>query len=202
MKQRKSKWIENEICPKQQQNDSESLWNEIALQIRNETQSNSEQQHQQQVTQNKCIHNWTRLELVSLWSLCVNFNADFNSILNTQPIFQHLTHNQLQCQWQSLQQKQKLYIQYFRKILVDPNSIILIPEKQFLSLSFVVKLCYDRFEMLKYASKYQTENRKLDQMEIKAIIAFLPDITYTQLQSLYHSFLEEHKRRGLDLQLL
>ncbi|CAL5973945.1 Myb-like_DNA-binding domain-containing protein [Hexamita inflata] len=212
MKNTKQQWSQHEIdmliklTEKNRHSNSKIVWSEIAALIKTRSQVQCKSYYQ--ITLKPTLpcdirknHSWSRLELVSLWTLGVNFDSDFKHISKVQPMFRNFTLKQLQSQWQQLQFKQAEYIQQLQKLLLNPYSICDLAEKLFLQLSFVVKLGFERLEAIRY-SQLNNESSYLDQMEMNAIKAFLPGIHFADLQTLQILFSQEHQRRGLEYQTM
>ncbi|CAL5987521.1 Myb-like_DNA-binding domain-containing protein [Hexamita inflata] len=186
-------------------------WPKIASQMENRSDSQCKSYYANiikptlnvQIREN---HIWTRKELLSLWVMCVNYNADFATIkqpdIINEPIFQNITIKQMQCQWHQLVQKQKLFYSIYKQVEQNEAHIQTLNKKMFVSTAFIIRLAFNRKKMIEQVfSVYQQQTEKIDDkgypldlMEIKALEKFFFDVDINKVRQIY---IKEHERRGI-----
>ncbi|CAL5987493.1 Myb-like_DNA-binding domain-containing protein [Hexamita inflata] len=186
-------------------------WAKIASQMENRTDSQCKSYYANiikpslnvQIREN---HTWTRKELLSLWVMCVNYNADFAIIKKPgtikQPVFENISIKQMQCQWHQLVQKQKLFYSIYKQIEENEAHIQTLNKKVFVSTSFILRLAVNRKKLMNQVfSVFQQQTEKVDDkgypldfMEIKALEKFFLDVDLNKVRQCY---IKEHERRGI-----
>ncbi|CAL5987499.1 SANT/Myb_domain [Hexamita inflata] len=183
-------------------------WVKIASQMNNRTERQCKSYYANIIKPKLNIesrenHMWSKLEILSLWVLGVNYNADFVIIKNSQSfgLFNDLTVKQMQSQWHQIVKKQKLYYELFKAILQNPVHIATLSQKEFITTAQIVRIAYNRRLLidLKFFQRQtcviDEKGRPLDLMEIKAIEQFFLDVNITVLREIY---INEHERRGIE----
>ncbi|CAL6010517.1 Myb-like_DNA-binding domain-containing protein [Hexamita inflata] len=212
MKTGKQLWSKEEIAAliklteQNRQNNSKIIWSKISAQLKSRSEIQCKSYYQIIIKPSlqcsmRTNHSWSRLELVVLWTLGVNFSADFECIQKTQPMFAEFTVKQLQSQWQQCLKKQNEYLSVFKRLLMNEICIQSISDLVFPKLLFIIKICFE------YASSYEEQKQNLngseiqfDKMEVNAVRAFLSGIHFAEIHKLFGMFREERKRRRIDWQ--
>ncbi|CAL5996357.1 Myb-like_DNA-binding domain-containing protein [Hexamita inflata] len=178
-------------------------WVEISNQMQTRTAQQCKSYYSNVIKKNMNVecrenHTWSKTEILSLWTMGVNFGSDYQLIQKT--CFQHLSIKQISSQWKQIQKMHQEQYQVFENIIQDPKFIQTLNQKMFTKLYVNVLLGCSRMQLIndKLLNKQQSNEpdygHPVDITEIKAFEAYFKKISPQQLLQI---FLNEQTSRGL-----
>ncbi|CAL6093893.1 Myb-like_DNA-binding domain-containing protein [Hexamita inflata] len=192
-----------ELTLKYRQNNEQINWESVVKQMvtRSEAQCKSYYSNilkKQLNIQTRKNHTWNKTEILSLWTLAINYNADFNQIINNFEVFRSFTIKQLQSQWNQLQTRQKLFIERMKSYLTKEDQIQLLSNKQLLTDHFYLRIGSQRKpviqKLLEKSGDIVNDNGyEPDMSEIRGYEAFFGDFDPDSLLEYYNNELSRRK---------
>ncbi|CAL6093863.1 Myb-like_DNA-binding domain-containing protein [Hexamita inflata] len=204
----KQQWSENEVnqlislTAINRTRKTQINWEQIAKQMGNRTLSQCKSYYANIVKKTLDVdirsnHMWTRVEIITLWTLCIKWDCNFVAV---QEVMSNFTTKQLQSQWLQIKRKAAAIQESYHNVLRNPVYIRLVPTKQFLVEQYLVQVgCVRKLLInVKLLGIGQGDapdyGHPVDVAEIKAFQAFFGDVDPDQLTQIYY---QEQIRRGL-----
>ncbi|CAL6035978.1 Homeobox-like_domain superfamily [Hexamita inflata] len=136
-------------------------------------------------------HVWTKQELMTLYTLGINFDCDFHII--HQNYLPNFTVQQLKSQWLQLKKKEQYFQQMYAEVLRNPQSVQNASDKQFILDEFLLRVGYAKEMMIEQHNNGLSNDKQLDVAELKVHRIFWNGLKPSQIIDVFQQELARRK---------